>query len=349
MLTYWLLYLIPAGIALFVKQSPRSNLMPWIYIGFFFILIIGFRFDVGGDWSNYLRNYNDMQGLNLFEMLRHGDPGHQFLTWVSQQWDLGVYGINMFYGTIFMIGLIKFSRLQTYPWISMAVAVPYMVIVVAMGYSRQAIAIGLFMFAISYLQKGNFKTYVVLIITAALFHKTALLLLPFGVFLSGSRGIILRVLMIIPIAYGVWDMLLSEQQEHLWRSYVEEQMESTGAKIRVVMNLFPSLLLLMFRKEWKRSFNDYTFWYWIALGSIISVGLVGFASTAVDRIALYFIPIQLIVYARLPYLVRKQISPMITKFMIILAYTAVLFIWLHFAAHAYAWVPYDNIIFREVF
>ena len=322
--------------------------MPWLVIGFMFILLIGFRHEVGGDWFSYLQHYEYMYGMSLQEALARGDPGHKFLNWLMYRWDLGVYGTNVIYGTVFMMGLVKFSRQQVYPWLTMVAAVPYLITVVAMGYSRQGVAIGLFLLAVTYLDKGKFKTYVALIFVAALFHKTAILLLPLGIFLYG-KGMLLRVLMIIPIAYGSWDLLLADQQEKLWENYVEAQMQSDGAKIRVAMNLFPSLLFLMYRKEWKKSFDDYSFWFWIAIGSIISVFLVGAASTAVDRVALYFIPIQLVVFARLPYLARKQVSPSVTKVLIVLIYTLVLFVWLNYATHSLYWIPYQNILFEGLF
>ncbi|OYY26997.1 MAG: hypothetical protein B7Y63_08825 [Sulfurovum sp. 35-42-20] len=93
-----------------------------------------------------------------------------------------------------------------------------------------------------------------------------------------------------------------------------------------------------------RSFDDYTFWSWIALGSVVFVFLVGAASTAVDRVALYFIPIQLVVFARLPYLARKQIAPSVTKVIIVLMYALVLFVWLGYATHAQYWLPYQNLL-----
>ena len=276
-----------------------------------------------------------------------GDPGDKFLNWLSIRQDWGIYGTNVIYGTIFMLGLVRFSRQQVYPWIAMTVAVPYLIIVVAMGYSRQAVAIGFFLLAVSYLNEGKFKTYIVLIVMAALFHKTAILLLPLGIFLYG-KGMILRVLMIVPIAYGAWDLLLADQQNHFLKTYVDSQMASTGAQIRVAMNLIPSLLLLMYRKEWKRSFNDYTFWFWIAIGSIVAMALVGFASTAVDRMALYFIPIQLAVYGRLPYLARNQISPVMMKVIIVFGYAIVLFVWLNFGTFSGWWQPYRNILFMDI-
>lgn len=349
MLTYWLMFFIPASMALFLGNKQRSSLILFLFVGFFFILLIGLRFEVGGDWGAYLRHYNQLIGVSLAEATQTAkDPAHQFLNWLMARWDMGVYGVNMIYGTVFMIGLIKLSRDQMYPWIAMAAAVPYMIIVVAMGYSRQAMALGIFMIAITYVSKGMFKTYVVLILLAALFHKTAIILLPLGIFLYG-KGKLLRLLMIVPLAYGAWDLLVADAQSNLVYQYIDKEMKSSGAVIRVVMNLLPSLLLFKYRKEWKRSFNDYAFWYWVAMGSVVAVALVGVASTAVDRMALYFIPIQLVVYARLPYLARNQIKPNIMKVLIIFGYTAVLFVWLNFAAHTYAWIPYQNLILKDLF
>jgi len=347
MLTYWLMYIIPAFIVFILSSKQQKKLMPWLVIGFFFIILIGFREDVGGDWTNYLLHYDAMQYKTLWQAVSYGDPGHQFLNWLSYQWELGVYGVNFVYGFVFMIGLVKLSRLQTYPWLALVVAVPYLITVVAMGYSRQAMAIGLFMWAISYLDKGRFKTYIALIFMAALFHKTALLLLPLGVFLYG-KGKILRILIVIPVLYGAWDLLLAKEQETLWHNYVDANMKSQGAMIRVVMNLVPSLLLFIYTKEWKRSYNDYVFWFWIAVGSVLALVLVNISSTAVDRMALYFIPIQLVVFARLPYLARNKISPILTRLMIVLGYALVLFIWLNFSLYAAAWIPYNNLLFMDI-
>ncbi len=347
MLTYWLMYLIPAGMALFTSGHFRkTNMIPWYLVGFSFIFIVGLR-DCGGDLGNYMGQFNSTKGLEFFQAIGRGDSGHYFLNWLLNDFDFGFYMVDTIYAVIFIFGLIKFSRDQINPWIAFSVAVPYLVIVVAMGYTRQSVAIGLFMIAITYLRKGRIKTYVVLIFIAALFHKTAILMMPLGFFLYG-KGWTLRILMLLPLMYGGWSLFIEEQQDKLWINYVEAEMESQGAMIRVFMNFVPSLLLLMYRKEWKRNFDDYKFWFWIALGSIITMGLVDLASTAVDRMALYFIPIQLVVFARLPYLARKQVSPQFTKVLIVLGYIAVHFVWLNFAFHAHDWLPYRNILFEGI-
>ncbi len=347
MFIYLLMYFIPVSMALFLEQKQQTKFLLWMLIGILFTVLIGFRFEVGGDWFNYVAHYDDVIGSTLKYAMRGGDPAHKFLNWLMARWDMGVYGTNVVYGAIFTWGLMRFSRRQLYPWLAIVVAVPYLVTVVAMGYSRQAVAIGIFLLAVSYLDEGKFKTYVMLILIAALFHKTALLLLPLGMFLY-EKGIWLRVLMIFPIAYAAWDLLLADRQEHLWKSYVEEKMQSDGAKIRVAMNLIPSLLLLKYRKVWKQSFDDYRFWFWISMGSIASVFLVSFASTAVDRVALYFLPIQLVVFARLPYLAKKHIKPSATKVLIVLGYALVLFVWLNYATHSEYWLPYENLLWLDI-
>jgi len=346
MLTYWLMFFIPAGMALFTSGHFRKTThISWYIVGIVFILIIGPRM-VGGDLGNYMAHFYDAEGLSFTEAMtvfRRGDPGYKFVNWLFNDVENGFYWANTVFGSIFVFGLVRFCRDQINPWVAFTVAVPYLVIVVAMGYMRQGVAIGIFMWALPYLRRGKLKIYITLIFIAALFHKTALLMMPLGFFIYGE-GLLLRLLMIVPLMYGAWDLLLSEQQDKLWQNYVDVQMQSQGAKIRVIMNLIPSLLLLYYKDIWKKSFNDYTFWFWIALGSIAAVILVDFASTAVDRMALYFIPIQLVVFARLPYLAKKQMHPDMIKLLIVFGYGTVLFVWLHFALHAHMWFPYKNIL-----
>ncbi|WP_428357797.1 EpsG family protein [Methyloprofundus sp.] len=319
--------------------------MPWIILGFFMIILIGFREQVGGDWASYIRRFDSISSVTLQKALGIGDPGYAYINWLMASWGWGIYGVNLVCAIIFTSGLIVFCRQQIYPWLAFAVAVPYLIIVVGMGYTRQAVAVGLFFFALAYLERGQFKHYLVFILIATLFHKTAVLMIPFGIFLYG-KGIMLRVVGVILVFVGAWYGLLAEEQENLWHNYVEVQMESQGAKIRVFMNLVPSLFLLLYWKRWKQSFPNPMLWLWMALASIVCFFMVGFASTAVDRMALYLIPIQVAVFSRLPYLAKKSFSVGAMTTGIVLGYTLVLFVWLNYASHAHYWVPYHNVIFQ---
>ncbi len=358
MFGYFIIYLIP----LFLAWSNHSKfnqvkshykqlqqgLYIWVILGFLFTLFIGYRHEVGGDWGAYLRHFHAMDYYAASEIAKRADPGYYLINWFMSDWGYDIYSVNLICGGLFMTGLIIFARRQPNPWLALAVAVPYLIVVVAMGYTRQAVAIGFVFWAMAALDKKHFKQFLLLVVIAATFHKSAVLMIGLGLFLQGN-GKFIRFFAVVVVAIGIWSAFVAEHQQRLWASYVTDQMQSQGAMIRVAMNLLPALIFLLYRKQWKKEFNDYSFWFMIALGSIACVFLVNFASTAVDRVALYFTPIQVVVYSRLPYLLRHKFNPQTITFGILAFYTLVLYVWLNYATHAIYWVPYNNILFDGVF
>jgi hypothetical protein len=342
---YWMIYLTLAFPAMLAQHPVKeSRLFMWLAAGFLLTLFIGFRHEVGGDWGGYLGHFLIANYFSFTETILRSDPGYALLNWWVSGQGFEIYTVNLICGVIFTTGLIAFARRQPYPWLALAVAFPYLIIVLGMGYTRQGVALGFIFLSLNALEYHQFKRYLTYIALATLFHKTALIMIPLGFFIWG-KGWVFRAIAVVVAAYVLFDALVAESTEDLWRNYVDTQMLSQGAQIRVLMNLVPSLILLAFWKTWRTLFPNYWFWFWIAAGSVAAVILVGFASTAVDRIALYFIPIQVVVFSRLPFLLRKQISPETVTVGIVLGYALVLYVWLNYASHAYYWIPYQNMLF----
>lgn len=340
-----MMYVVLAVMAL---RAPLNRMYTtqwkWLSVGVVLTFVIGLRDRVGGDWFNYLRRFNDLEFLTLAEALSVKDPGYQWISYVMYDWGFQIYAVNFICAVIFVTGLIAFSRRQINPWLAMAVAVPYLIIVVSMGYTRQGVALGLVMWGLAALDRGKFIHFMMFVALATAFHKSAILMIGFGIFQQG-KGAWLKVLALVFAAMGIWSAFVEDAAGDLWKNYVDAEMESQGAMIRVLLNLIPGVLLLYFRKRWKQHFNDYGLWFMVAIASIASVGLVGSASTAVDRMALYFIPIQMVVYARLPLLARHIIPPKITMILILCFYALIMIVWLTSAVNARYWVPYDNVLF----
>jgi hypothetical protein len=326
-------------------QTRQRNKLAWYSLGFVIVWFVGYRYQVGGDWYAYVRIFESARFFDFGEVLHSSDPGYVFVNWLMRNWGFEVFAVNLVCALVFTIGLVAFARRQPYPWLVMAVAFPYLVTVVAMGYSRQGVAIGLILLALNALEARQFKRHLASIVLATLFHKTALIMIPLGFFIWG-RGWFFRSISIVVAAYVLFDALVAPEIEGMWESYVDAQMVSEGARIRVMMNLVPSVILLAFWKNWRQSFPDYWFWFWIAVGSVLCLPLVAFASTAVDRIALYFLPIQLVVFSRLPYMLRYRFDPNVLKFGIVAGYAAVLYVWLNYASHSLWWIPYKNALFQ---
>lgn len=302
-------------------------------------VIIGLRYDVGADWENYVRIFSFSPFTELGSALAKGDPGYQLVNWTVKRAGYGIWLVNSVCAVIVAWGLVRFARAQPDPWLAVVVAVPYFVVVVAMGYTRQAAALGILFAGLAALQRGSpvvtFAAYVAL---AALFHKTAVVALPLVIF-SGERNRLRNLLAGAALSVLLYDVFLSDSVDLLVRGYVDARYASQGAAVRVAMNLVPAIVMLFAGKKLLFSRQEYRIWraFSFAAIALMLVLLVSPSSTAVDRIALYIIPLQIAVMTRVPALFR---SHGVGGRVIVLYAAAIQFTWLNFAVHAKYWVPY---------
>lgn len=352
---YWMLFAVFALAAVrqlrpvLPAQPLATRSLAWLLVlrtwGPAFVLMalmIGLRHEVGGDWSSYLEHLHTVPD-SLADALAEPDPAYGLLNWIAAELDLGVYFVNGVCAMLFAWGLVAFCRRQPLPWLAMVVAVPYLITVVAMGYTRQGVAIGLAMLGLAALDQGRVLRFVLWLAFAATFHKSAVVLLPLAVLIGAQRR--LWVLLLVGSAsFLLFVLLLQESVEGLRVNYLEAAYESSGAAIRVAMNAVPAVLFVLLRKRFHLLPAQRTFWTWIALGGIAFVGLlyVSPSSTAVDRLALYWIPLQLFILSRLPTAMDRadQANPLVIY--AVVAYSAlVLLVWLVFAEHSAWWLPYQ--------
>lgn len=345
---YWSLFLVIAYLAITHSRPLLVNGLEgrwsanWIFLFIVLVLMIGFRHEVGVDWGNYLSHIEQAVEDDFLVAIQTGDPLYRAINWLGSRYG-DVYLTNMIAAVLFSAGLIIFSRCQPFPWLAVAVAVPYLVIAVAMGYNRQGLALGLVMLGLAAWQKGHTARLVFWILLAALCHKSAIILLPF-VALGSVKRKFLTFLAVILIGVSFYLLFLIEMVEAWNEIYFEAQYHSSGGLVRVYMNVFPAGLFLLFRKKFKLSEAQLMFWTWMALGAIGLLIIFPFSpsSTAVDRIALYWIPLQIFVWSRLPMVLKTYYgSILFWVVVIVFYYFLVLFVWIFFADFSWAWIPYQ--------
>ncbi len=344
MFPYWLLFSVIALGAL-VKSGAvgrmRGDLDPMLVIALATIAVmIGFRFEVGGDWWTYSRYYSFASLATFDQIINKEDPGYQLINWVAAKLGAGLWLVNLVCGTVFSWGLHRLIRSQPFPWLSLLVAIPYLIIVVAMGYSRQGIAIGVLMAGTAGFQRnGSILRYALYVIVAALFHRTAVIGLPL-LMLGGQRGLIVNTLIVIFGSLLLYNVFLAESIDRFVNNYLTSEMSSQGAVIRVAMNVVPAVIFLIFHKRLNFSQIETNIWRNFSYATIVLlIALVTVSSsTVIDRLALYILPLQLAVIPRIAgTLVREREG----KLMIVLYCFAIQFVWLTFAAHSNYWVPYQ--------
>lgn len=352
MLPYWLFFLVPAFAALAsgpLMKVRADGARPlrvngaWMLVIVTLTLVIGFRYEVGGDWHNYFRYLFSAANLSFSDLGGKEDPGYWAVNILSVQLGFGITGVNTFGALLFSIGLVVFCRSLPRPWLALACAMPYLVTVVAMGYTRQAIALGLVMIGLAMLGRQRFVVFALWVLAGALFHKSAVVLIPIAALTISKNRFLTLSLVAGATAFG-YVFFVADSAARLVNTYVDENFESAGAFIRLAMNAVPAVLFLLYRKRFALSPAENKLWL---IFSLMAVGMfVAFfptnLSTALDRMALYIIPLQMVVFAHLPDAIgvfgrRNQAIVAL----ILLYYATVLFVWLNFASHSRLWVPYQ--------
>tara|TARA_Y100000389_G_C17467288_1_gene526810 strand:+ start:4382 stop:5461 length:1080 start_codon:yes stop_codon:yes gene_type:complete len=357
MFFYWLLFLIPAFFALIANsRSPSrqaslhpTNLNPlWWAVIFVLTFFIGLRHEVGGDWVNYIYMLEKLALRPTSESFTlMSDPGYNMFGYISLKLGWGIYGVNLFCSLIFSIGLSVFCRNSPRPLLALTVSIPYLVIVVAMGYSRQGVALGLAMLGIVALIRSKKLKFVVMILIATSIHKSAFLLLPIAVLAATKNRFLIFLAFSILIGF-IYSLFLSSAYESLIENYIDSQYGSQGAFIRLFMNAVPAIIFLIWRHRFNFHKHEEPLWVIFSYISLLLLFALYFtnASTALDRIGLYMLPLQLVIFSRLPEIFRT--SGYVNQWIVIgilVYYSLVLFVWLNFATHAGLWLPYKNFAF----
>lgn len=345
---YWLLFVLPASLAFALSISLpteyRGGRWPasWLLAFVFIFLMVGLRHEVGGDWGNYQGHIDKMYGQPLSVIFEKGEPLYGLLNWLGANIGGDQYLPNSICAFIFSAGLVTFCRVQPRPWLALTVAVPYLITVLGMGYTRQGVAVGTAMFGLTALSRGGYLRYGFWTGIGALFHKSAVVLVPI-VFLANSRQRALSLILMGVMALLLYFFLFRDSADTYVQNYVQTQMASSGAAIRIAMTALPALVFLLARERFELEPAELALWTWMAGFALFFVVLLKVvpSSTAVDRVALYWIPLQLFVWSRIPDAFGVPGGRNEDLNLAVILYSATVhFVWLNFAEHALYWLPY---------
>ena len=118
---------------------------------------------------------------------------------------------------------------------------------------------------------------------------------------AGSRHRILTIVGIGTTISVLFLLLMLDHLDYLNSNYIEADRASSGTVIRIAMNAIPAAAFVFFNKRFVLDQQDRSFWLWWAWSAFLFIPLfVLSSSTAIDRVALYWIPFQLVIWSRLP-------------------------------------------------
>jgi hypothetical protein len=330
------------------KKKSFKDDFAFKFLFFILVIFIGFRHQVGADWFNYLSHVENQFNIDL--SLNYERRGFLYLliVWFASNIFGGIYFVNLILALIFCYGLYRFAEyLDSNRYSLLMIAFPVLIVIIGLGFSRQSAAVGLFMLALVELLKGNNIKYILLVLMAALFHLSAIILIPIVFLFVVQKKYILYPIIIIVI-YFTFNFLFLPNIDYYNDSYIKREYNSSGALIRILLIMLPALIFLKFKIHMVTNVKSLKIWRFFSYAILTSflLLLLSPSSTSVDRLSFYLIPLQLFVFSNLDRLPTKFNGHKLGDTFVFLFGLIVLSAWILFSDHSKYWMPYDSYLFN---
>ena len=351
-----LAYILPLlCCSLVALTAPKTSLKPLllIFVSLYIGIFVGLRENVGGDWVNYLEllELADQPSISSVPLIR--DPSYLVLSWISVRLGLGIYGVNLVCALLFSISLLIFCSRLPRPFIALTLSLPYSLYVLAMGYTRQSVAVSLIYLLITFQSQLSIQSSFILLTLATSFQQTTLVcfswLLPQLQYNQSTKIANLFYLLIFSaLILALYFLFLNNRISIFFDNYLgQEVMNSSGAVYRVILLSLPSILFLTHSNRLHLNPREKSLMTSICLYTLICLLSFAFipSSTVIDRLALYALPILPYVGSHLPELKPYNLSPSACNLLCVGLAIASFFAWILFSPNAASsWLPYRNIL-----
>ncbi|TIP05722.1 MAG: EpsG family protein [Mesorhizobium sp.] len=280
----------------------RLNRQLYLVVVVLLFVFSAFRHEVGCDWSGYLNEYDQAANMPLKEISWDNEALWWTVLWLQNYLDIPYPWINVLSSAICFSGVHVLARRQLDPLGFLVLLFPVLVINMPMSAIRQGAAIGLLCIALTRFLDGRSVAFGIWVFLAASFHSSALvflLLVPLATRQITPQRIGAAVLLAAPGAF----MLMSAKaaQKASFR-YIDTGVDAFGALFRIsLLALSGAFFFFALSRVWKRDYpDDYPL---VAIGSagMLFLGaLLPVSSVIADRLGYYLIPIQALIFARIP-------------------------------------------------
>lgn len=349
---YWGLFAIIA-LGSLLNQEREPGRRRWLLIicaSIPTILMIGLRWKIGPDWQGYREIFNYSKQFSFWDAAGHDDPGFFVLQWGLHGLDAPFWTENLICGLVFVTGLSVFCLRQPNPWLAYLVAFPYLVIVIGMSGNRQALALGFLFFALNAFSDQKIARFTALVLVAALFHGSALLMLPFCLLAYSENELQRAALLLVGAAIGYY--LFRQTFMVYSQRYSMDRLQSSGVIYRLAMNAIPAAVFLLLERRFDLDDRQKRLWRVFSLASL-AVGLLLIvvpSSTAVDRFALYLFPLQFVVLSHVPKVFSVDHKPASQMTLGVITYAMLVqLVFLQFGTFSSYYLPYRSIFSRSAF
>lgn len=310
-------------------------------------LFSAFRHQVGCDWFGYAVQYEFYGAVPFSQVMTTREPIWTAIIAAQVQLGIPYPWLNVLSSALFFAGVHRLALRQPDALGFLVLLFPVLILNMPMSGIRQGAAIGFVCMAFVELVDRRLLRFVGLIVLAAGIHSSAAVFLLLAPLVQGglTRGrIALSALLAIP---GVLGLMATDAAATATSRYVNTGVDAAGAVWRVALLVVTGLWFLVFlRRKWQAAFpRDYKVAAIGALMMLVLIPLILVSSVIADRLGYYFVPIQAMIFARLPFLRLGVARPLLVAgpYLVLLA---MLLVWTLLSTHfQQCYLPYRSWLF----
>jgi hypothetical protein len=377
MYSYLIIFFIIYLFSFAENKYNKKNLQPYVIISLFLLFtFVSIRYQTGGDWKEYENTFNNYR-LSFFNLENFLERNFLFylITWYFSNFFNYLIFQNIFLSLIFFIFFFIFLKKNIkYKITSLLIIFPIGVLLLVMGYQKQALALSFLFLIITAFNYSHKSFFVIFFILGVLSHYTLLIFTPLLIFLtpkylftkfneniqkilSKSKTKFLLTLFILflillnliyfnkPIIniLFIFSFLSQIALFENFQYYSSELIQSNGSLVRILLasiSLFISIIY--YEKIIYKNVENSLFLFFILFFILLFILNIFMLTTIADRLAFYTIPFQIIVISRFINVFKKKYQ--LIKHFVILPYIVYLLVWLKFSIFSLDdWQPYLTI------
>ena len=325
-----------------------SNYLFKLYL-FIILILIGFRYRVGGDWITYHNLYIHYSQSSIEQIIPFQKEWlFPISNWLFSKINsfLGYYLVNLFSGFIFLYGIYFFCKKYfSNPYLCFLIYF-FPIIYIGLGNTRQSLVLGIIFLILANLKNYSSIKKIIYLGIACAFHSTAIITLPLIFFSKTKLKITLSFLFIIFIVLLILriDLVLVDIIYGYLHFFKPQFNSSSGIYFKNFLTFISLILFLVFFKNFKKDELFYLFLFFFIMA--ISLLILGFFySTVGDRLLYYTLPFNLLV-------INKFINSILIKELRILSIISLgvynlllLLVWFMFGNSSVAWSKFLLIVY----
>lgn len=248
------------------------------------IVVYGLRYQVGEDWFSYLNVYF-RSIMNPFSF-DTWEIGYKYINVLSYYLVDSIWLVILICTSVFILfTFIPLTRSGLNPYYFFAMVAPYHLVMSGVNFTRQAVALSLFLMAFSYIIEGKKGRFLIFTFLASSFHISAICFLPLYFADWKKRYLLFSLITPLPILYY---LITSDYQQ-----YIAGESENAGLLLRTIYLLIPSILVAFLyfpsRNKYLISLIELRLFYVSLLSFPVVMSFSLLSTTMADRFSYYFI------------------------------------------------------------